>query len=105
MLIQLSQIYSPSGEKKGVFVSQVTPNNVNTALLESVEVGDRVVSVEAAFGGKFWPQSTVDGVVSAVNGRLPGQGVRMRFARSVEVGEYDKKDVSSLDTTVKSFKR
>ncbi|GMH88833.1 hypothetical protein TrST_g3645 [Triparma strigata] len=98
--LELTQNYTPNG-RKIVCVSKVTDTKND---LNSVKVGDRVVAVEAAFGGRFWPHSTVDGVVGAVNGRLPGQSVRIKFARDIQVGKYDVKDVTSLSTTAQSFK-
>lgn len=55
----------------------------------AVKVGDRVLAVDSAFGGKLWPVSTVEGVTSACTGRLPGQSVRMQFERPRENIEVD----------------
>lgn len=46
--------------------------------------------------GKMWPVSTVDGVVSSVTTRLPGQAVQLRFERVVEDGS-DLRVIDSLD--------
>ena len=84
--MQLTQV--DDGNGRAVVVKEVMEDNFNR-LRDSVAPGDRVVEVEAALGGKMWPHTTVDGVVAAVNGRLPGQGVRIRFERTVEVGGFE----------------
>jgi pentatricopeptide repeat protein len=48
----------------------------------AVKVGDRVLAVDSSFGERMWPVSTVEGVVSAVTSRLPGQQITFRFERS-----------------------
>lgn len=53
------------------------PNLVRSACL----IGDRVIAVESSLGGQMWPVSTVEGVISACTGRLPGQQVTLRFER------------------------
>ena len=53
------------------------PNLVRSACL----IGDRVIAVDSSLGGKMWPVSTVEGVISACTGRLPGQQVTLRFER------------------------
>jgi pentatricopeptide repeat protein len=40
-----------------------------------------VVAVDSSLGGRLWPVSTVEGVVSAVTARLPGQQITLRFQR------------------------
>jgi pentatricopeptide repeat protein len=60
-----------------------------TAILDSapkqvkyaLQVGDRVVAVDASLGDKLWPVSTVAGVISACTSRLPGQAVTLQFER------------------------
>lgn len=52
-----------------------------TLVQYAVAVGDRVVAVDSSLGDTLWPVSTVEGVISAVTGRLPGQGVTLRFER------------------------
>mmetsp|Transcript_28012 Transcript_28012/g.51003 ORF Transcript_28012/g.51003 Transcript_28012/m.51003 type:complete len:1110 (-) Transcript_28012:431-3760(-) len=54
-----------------------------------LRVGDRVVAVESALGGRMWPVSSMDGVTSACTSRLGGQPMRLKFERVVEVGEYN----------------
>ena len=56
--------------------------NAPTLVQYAVSVGDRVLAVESSLGGKMWPVSTVDGVISAVTGRLPGQQITLRFQRA-----------------------
>ena len=49
----------------------------------------------------MWPVSSVEGLVSACTTRLPGQPVKLRFERMVDVGEYEsstEKFAESLDT-------
>ena len=50
--------------------------------------GDRIVAVESSLGSKMWPVSNTDGVVSAVTSRIPGQPVKFRFERTVQIGGY-----------------
>ena len=52
-----------------------------TLVKYAVAVGDRIVAVDSSLGGQLWPTSTVEGVISAVTGRLPGQAVTVRFER------------------------
>jgi pentatricopeptide repeat protein len=40
-----------------------------------------VLAVDSSLGDKMWPVSTVDGVISAVTARLPGQQITFRFGR------------------------
>ncbi|GAX13527.1 hypothetical protein FisN_27Lh031 [Fistulifera solaris] len=58
-------------------IAENAPNLVQHAL----RVGDRVVAIDSSLGDKLWPVSTVEGVISAVTGRLPGQSVTLRFER------------------------
>ena len=55
--------------------------NVPTLVQYAVKVGDRVLAVDSSLGGKLWPVSTVEGVISAVTSRLPGQQITFRFER------------------------
>ena len=55
--------------------------NVPTLVQYAVKVGDRVLAVDSSFGDKLWPVSTVEGVISAVTSRLPGQQITFRFER------------------------
>lgn len=48
----------------------------------AVKVGDRVLAVDSSLGERMWPVSTVEGVISAVTSRLPGQQITFRFERS-----------------------
>ena len=112
--VQLRQVEAANGRRE-VVVSEVATGGVNSEVLQGLKVGDKVLAVEAALGGKLWPHTTVDGVVAAVNGRLPGTTVNIRFSRTVEVGGFVVPDVASnpesseaiddtLKQTVKSFK-
>ena len=47
----------------------------------AINIGDRILAVDSAIGDRMWPVSTVEGVVSACTSRLPGQPIRMQFAR------------------------
>jgi pentatricopeptide repeat protein len=47
----------------------------------AVKVGDLVLAVDSSLGDRMWPVSTVEGVVSAVTARLPGQQISFRFER------------------------
>ncbi|KAJ1446183.1 hypothetical protein M885DRAFT_547478 [Pelagophyceae sp. CCMP2097] len=52
-----------------------------------IAVGDRVVGVSSAFGGRVWPVSTVDGVVAAA--AVPTrQSITLRLEREVRVGPW-----------------
>jgi len=56
------------------------PDHVTNTL----KIGDRIIAVDSSLGSKMWPVSNVEGVVSAVTTRLPGQPVQIRFERTVE---------------------
>ena len=47
----------------------------------AVKVGDRVIAVDSSIGERMWPVSTVEGIISAVTSRLPGQQITFRFER------------------------
>lgn len=53
---------------------------------DKLHVGDRIIAVDSSLGSNLWPVSNVEGAVSAVTTRLPGQPVRLRFERVVEKG-------------------
>jgi len=55
--------------------------NAPTLVQYAVKVGDRVLAVDSSLGDRLWPVSTVEGVISAVTSRLPGQQITMRFQR------------------------
>jgi pentatricopeptide repeat protein len=55
--------------------------NAPTLVQYGVKVGDRVLAVDSSLGDRMWPVSTVEGVISAVTSRLPGQQITMRFQR------------------------
>lgn len=58
--------------------------NAPTLVRYALKVGDRVLAVDSSLGGKMWPVSTVEGIVSAVTSRLPGQQITFRFERPLE---------------------
>ncbi|CAB9527914.1 Pentatricopeptide repeat-containing protein [Seminavis robusta] len=55
--------------------------NAPTLVRRAVRLGDRVVAVDSSLGDQMWPVSTVEGVISACTGRLPGQKVTLRLER------------------------
>ena len=62
---------------------------------KKLKVGDRIIAVDSSIGSNMWPVSHVEGVVSAVTTRLPGQPVQVRFERVVEEG-IDLSKIESL---------
>merc|ERR1740133_883757 len=48
----------------------------------AVKVSDRIIAVDSSLGDRMWPVSTVEGVISSVTARLPGQQITFRFERS-----------------------
>jgi pentatricopeptide repeat protein len=64
-----------------VVVTGIHPTAASNLVRHAVAVGDRIVAVDSSFGDTLWPVSTVEGVVSAVTSRLPGQTVTFRFER------------------------
>lgn len=65
---------------------------------DKLQVGDRIIAVDSSLGNKLWPISNVEGAVSAVTTRLPGQAVRLRFERAIEKGT----DLSTLQSLTES---
>ena len=59
-----------------------------------------MLAVESSLGGKLWPVSTVDGVISAVTARLPGQPITLRFERVREDDDSTPSTVSRLEASV-----
>ena len=97
--LTLKQVYDPDQGERAVVISSISTSGPNVKVLEGVKVGDRVLAVESAVGNKMWPHSTVDGVVAAVNGRLPGmRACRIRFARTVDVGDFSPESSRSEET-------
>jgi pentatricopeptide repeat protein len=74
--------------------------NAPTLVQYAVKVGDRVLAVDSSLGDKMWPVSTVEGVISAVTSRLPGQQISMRFERPLSNMDTDAGSMKSV--TVKS---
>ena len=58
--------------------------NAPTLVRYAVRVGDRVLAVDSSLGEKLWPVSTVEGVISSVTSRLPGQQITFRFERPIQ---------------------
>jgi pentatricopeptide repeat protein len=68
-----------------VVVTGIHPTAASNLVRYAVAVGDRIVAVDSSFGDTLWPVSTVEGVISAVTTRLPGQSVTFRFERPKNV--------------------
>ncbi len=68
-------------------------------VMKKLRVGDRIIAVDSSLGSQMWPVSNVEGVVSSVTTRLPGQPVQIRFERVVEEGT-DLSQVESLGSVV-----
>lgn len=66
----------------------IAGSDYSSAAESILQVGDRIVAVDSSLGSQLWPVSSVEGVVSAVTARLPGQSIRFRIERTVQVGEY-----------------
>jgi pentatricopeptide repeat protein len=54
----------------------------STLVRYAVKVGDRVLAVDSSLGDRMWPVSTVEGIISSVTSRLPGQTITFRFERN-----------------------
>lgn len=65
----------------------------------AVKVGDRVLAVDSSLGEKMWPVSTVEGVISAVTARLPGQQITFRFERPLENMDRRRVELSAQAVT------
>ena len=103
--VQLRQVEGADGHREVVIIEFVGAWGVNADVLKGLKAGDKVLAVEAALGGKLWPHTTVDGVVAAMNGRLPGTTVKIRFSRTVEVGGFVVPDVASNPESSESTDR
>ena len=55
---------------------------------DKVRVGDRVVAVESAFGGRMGPAETVEAVMAAAAAPGPRNALRVRLERDVKVGPW-----------------
>jgi len=55
---------------------------------KQLNIGDRIIAVDSITGSQMWPISNVDGLISATTSHLPGQSIRLRFQRVIQVGEY-----------------
>eukprot|EP00594_Rhizosolenia_setigera_P014684 CAMPEP_0178956734 /NCGR_PEP_ID=MMETSP0789-20121207/10454_1 /TAXON_ID=3005 /ORGANISM="Rhizosolenia setigera, Strain CCMP 1694" /LENGTH=1089 /DNA_ID=CAMNT_0020638767 /DNA_START=279 /DNA_END=3548 /DNA_ORIENTATION=+ len=68
-----------------VKITKIANSNINQN--NKLQIGDRVVAVDSTLGNQMWPVSTVEGLVSACTTRLPGQPVKLRIERVVELEE------------------
>lgn len=64
-----------------IIVTEIKESIASNLVKHAVAVGDRVVAIESALGGKLWPVSTVEGAISAVTGRIPGTSVAILFEK------------------------
>lgn len=100
-------LYKPLGiqvaddvETGGVRVTNIAAN-ATAAVRSTVAIGDKIVGVDSPLkSGEMRTVSTVDGLVSSVTGRLPGQPVRLKFERVVQVDAFD--EVAKSDEAAKS---
>lgn len=83
-----------------VQISGFTDDAAQT-VTDRLKVGDRIIAIDSSFSNKLWPISNVDGAVSTVTTRLPGQPVRLRFERLIEKGTNLSKiqSLENLDKT------
>ena len=84
-----------------VLITGFTPDSKNSIVHEALRVGDRIVAVDSTVGKKMWPVSNVEGLVSACTTRLPGQPIKLRFERIVNVGEYQSTGTTDASENVK----
>ena len=78
------------GDDGYVQITAINDDKASNLVKFGLRVGDRVVAVDSSLGDKLWPVSTVEGVISACTGRLPGQPVTLRFERPNVVEEEGK---------------
>jgi len=71
-------------DDEGYVVVTGFDDSASRLVRKGVRVGDRILAVESTLGGKLWPVSTVEGVISSWTVRLPGQKVTMQFERPLE---------------------
>jgi len=69
----------------------------DTPASKQLNLGDRIIAVDSITGSQMWPISNVDGLISATTSHLPGQSIRFRFQRVIQVGDYTS-DKSSVET-------
>ena len=62
----------------------------------AINVGDRILAIDSSLGDRMWPVSTVEGVISACTSRLPGQPIRMRFARPYAEKDADMDEIKTI---------
>jgi pentatricopeptide repeat protein len=70
-------------------------DDISPTVRNRLKVGDRIIAVDSSFGGTMWPVSNVEGIVSSVTTRLPGQPVQIRFERVIDEGT-DFSDIESV---------
>lgn len=73
-------------------------DDVSPTVSNRLKVGDRIIAVDSSFGGTMWPVSNVEGIVSSVTTRLPGQPVQIRFERVIDEGT----DLSEIESVSKA---
>lgn len=92
--ICLSYVDTPEGY---VQISGFT-DDVSPTVSNRLRVGDRIIAVDSSLGGTMWPVSNVEGIVSSVTSRLPGQPVQIRFERVIDEGT----DLSEIESASKA---
>ena len=80
-----------------VVVTGFNDKTISNLARHAVRIDDRIVAIDTSFGDTLWPVSTVEGAISAVTGRLPGQPVTIRFERPVQ-----QQQVPVVDATIRS---
>jgi pentatricopeptide repeat protein len=65
----------------GYVIVTAIRDGASNLVRHALAVGDRIVAIDASLGSTLWPVSTVEGAISAVTGRIPGQAVTIRFER------------------------
>lgn len=84
-----------------IVVTEIKENVASNLVKHAVAVGDRVVAIESALGGKLWPVSTVEGAISAVTGRIPGTSVSILFEKmSSEAKARSTESTESVDVAI-----
>jgi len=86
----------------GYIVVSAINGKASKLVRKGLQVGDRLVAVDSSLGGKLWPVSSVEGVISACTSRLPGQKIRLQFERVTATVEVDSTDETSEETIVKT---
>jgi len=96
----------------GVEISAISPPPHQCPSLSILRIHDKITAVSSSLGSSMWPHSSIDGIVAAINGRLPGVPVRIKFSRLVPVSppRLDPSEIVDVDeiqlefdTTVRSL--